>query len=1514
VTRKFFCLMWGIGGLGASVMFVITLALLAGAQGLEALSTGQWAGMIGAGLAASALIGALLAKFAEMGLRHFHGPMARLLGNLAIEPPPPSIQTFDAMLEAAAQRLRELAALRATTFDLSATADMGQLLQAIVRRARDLLTADHSLILENIEAHQVVRVLAHTFDVLPGTGEIAYGEGVAGRVARDGQSLVVADYAQWEGRSSHRSALSFRHVLGVPMRWQGRLIGVLNLVSGQNPFTPAHVALAEQFAAQAATAIGNARLYAAANRQAERLAILHEASQAIGRTLDLDRIYQATYDAVGRLMCNEAFAIAVLNDDGQRLEAVFLMDRGQRHPARQVAVEASLAGYMLQCGQPVRFNTAREWPRAVAHYGDSDSVQSVVAVPMQMGEQVFGALATEAYQPYAFSEDDVALLATLANYTAAAIQNARLFQSTHQQLTQLTILHEVARAAFSTPDLDEIIVRALDALHQQVGYPTLCLWLPDPNTRALRLHPAFEKMYAGQIMRGVATAAQGVAGQVALSGQPVRVTDVLQTPNTARLVADTRSVLGVPLQIGERVVGVMNAESPEINAFHAQDERLLTIVAGLLAPIIENARLAEQDRARLTELALLHEIARVSVVAPDFDTGLAQALQVLQKHLQCDILGIDLLDQSGQWVVAHPSYLGAQAERNLQPFPVTEGLIGLAIRARRAVCVEDVTRHPAYRADTPAVRSELIVPLIASDRLIGVINAENKRVAAFGKSEEQLLTVVAGLLAPIIENGRLRMRAEQQARDLDWLVRAQVAASASLDQTQVLTTIVEQLGEALLVTSAFVVEVNETYATTKAEYYSPEARPQERSNDLNVPYPVALLSAPLEALQTGQIIHIRADDAHLSAMERAGLRRYGARSVLKVPLVRRNHTLGYVELRDSRHDRQFAESEMRLAQTLAGNAAAALENARLYAAARRHAEQMRLVNEVGREIGGILEVDRLLAHVSRRLETAFGYYHVKAGLIEREVMVFRARFDERRQVHLPEFRLRLDGPGIIAWVTKNAQSRLTPSVLNDPHFLPHSLLPDTKAEAAAPLLARGKVIGVLDVQSDRFGELDTDTLAVLEALSAQLAVAVENARLFTEARRHAEEVSALLTTTLTVSSSMDLPVRLQAIAHHARQLAKADSCTIYQLAEDGLRLKPKIALDERYIQEIMEDVVMLGEGLIGYVAQKGVGELVNRADLDPRARQIPGTPLSPESLMAVPLSIGQKVTGVMAVYREGAVEFDPHDFELLTSFAAQAAVAIESAELVAKLMERANSLQVAYNELAEMDRLKDEMAQNISHELRTPLTFLKSYLEMLVNGDFGALQPAQEQSLRIVIDKSRALERLVNDITTLQTVTAATLQWQTVDLRELTQAALEGVLAKGRENNLELLCQVTNRPVLVRADPLRLAQVLDNLLGNAVKFTEPGGRIWLRLMVEGHQARVEVQDTGVGIALEYQSRIFERFYQANGAVARRHGGLGLGLAICKRIIEAHDGQVGVKSEPGQGALFFFTLPLLGAPP
>jgi PAS domain S-box-containing protein len=231
-------------------------------------------------------------------------------------------------------------------------------------------------------------------------------------------------------------------------------------------------------------------------------------------------------------------------------------------------------------------------------------------------------------------------------------------------------------------------------------------------------------------------------------------------------------------------------------------------------------------------------------------------------------------------------------------------------------------------------------------------------------------------------------------------------------------------------------------------------------------------------------------------------------------------------------------------------------------------------------------------------------------------------------------------------------------------------------------------------------------------------------------------------------------------------------------------------------------------------------------------------------------------------------------------------------------------------QLRELDRLKDEFISLVSHELRTPLTSIHGYLELLLEGGAGELGAEQERFLTVVERNSKRLMQLVGDLLFMAQVEAGklALDLEEVDLNEVIRECLEAAQPTADDRQIDLVAEVSETPTML-GDRSRLAQVLDNLISNALKFTPPSGRVSVRVSVVGNDAVVEVQDTGLGIPSDEQARLFERFFRSSTATERAIPGTGLGLTIAKTIVERHEGTISIESAEGTGTTARVRLPV-----
>lgn len=475
-------------------------------------------------------------------------------------------------------------------------------------------------------------------------------------------------------------------------------------------------------------------------------------------------------------------------------------------------------------------------------------------------------------------------------------------------------------------------------------------------------------------------------------------------------------------------------------------------------------------------------------------------------------------------------------------------------------------------------------------------------------------------------------------------------------------------------------------------------------------------------------------------------------------------------------------------------------------------------------------------------------------------------------------------------------------ISSDPDFL-HDVGSRAKKVTNVPLVAKQGPIGLIAVD----GLPRDDTVRrLLTTLAGIAAAAIDKERLHQETVARLAEVSTLYTLAKQITSSLSMSSVLDSIVSILRMTLDCRACSIFLIDPTKEYLQLEAASGPSVAWKGIARL-RIGEGISG------------RVITERRSIYIPDTHLEPDfiffgpqirSLLVVPLIIRDSIIGTLSIDDTQPNAFD-EEIRLLTIAAAQAAVAIENAQLYESLQASYKELERAFDELRQLDQMKSELIQNISHELRTPLTFIKGYVELLQDGEMGALNEAQETAMEIVANKTEVLSRLVDDIISMLRVGKEQIRTSLVSLADIGHISVQAARASAVEAGLTLNDEIPDGLPPVLGDKRRLGQVFDNLLQNAIKFSQPGGAITVRMREEGLHVRTEVEDTGIGIPRDQLPRIFDRFYQVDGTTTRRFGGTGLGLAIVKQIVEAHGGKVGVESEVDKGSLFYFTVPQAG---
>ena len=463
-----------------------------------------------------------------------------------------------------------------------------------------------------------------------------------------------------------------------------------------------------------------------------------------------------------------------------------------------------------------------------------------------------------------------------------------------------------------------------------------------------------------------------------------------------------------------------------------------------------------------------------------------------------------------------------------------------------------------------------------------------------------------------------------------------------------------------------------------------------------------------------------------------------------------------------------------------------------------------------------------------------------------------------------------------------------------------------------PLVREGVAIGAITAFRTEVRPFTDKQIALLQTFADQAVIAIENVRLFTELqRRNAEVTEALEQQTATSEilgvisgSPTDAQPVFEAIAASAVRLCGGKRGSVYRFDGGLVHWLAGHNVPEEFRAAF--PMPLADSPMVGRCIETRAVVAIADMDHDPTvsARHRAMARGQYRSLLIVPMSRESTVFGAISVAREEPGDFTPKQVALLQTFADQAVISIENVRLFSELQERTAQLQVA-------NRHKDEFLANMSHELRTPLNAIIGFSEVMLERMFGDINEKQEEYLNDILTSGRHLLSLINDILDLSKIEAGRMELDLTDfnLAAAIDNAMTLVHERAARRGLTLTQDVDDAIGDFRGDERKIKQVLLNLLSNAIKFTPEGGRVEVRAALKGDVVEIAVRDTGVGIASEDQEAVFEEFRQVGTDLARKHEGTGLGLALARRFVELHGGNIWLESEVGVGSTFTFALPV-----
>jgi GAF domain-containing protein len=1049
-----------------------------------------------------------------------------------------------------------------------------------------------------------------------------------------------------------------------------------------------------------------------------------------------------------------------------------------------------------------------------------------------------------------------------------------------------------------------------------------------------------------------------VAGRTVLDRKPVHVTDLQAEaedfPEGSALARQLghRTIAGVPLLREGVAVGTLQLRRAEVNPFSSKQITLLETFAAQAVIAIENARLLSELRQRTTDLAesleqqtATSEVLEVissspGALEPVFQAILANATRLCGAKFG----GLSLYDDGVFRNVAlynvPPEFADMRLrERSWRPHPRSD--LAEVVRIKQPVQVNDTRTSPPYlegdsivRAivDLGGARTIIHIPMLKDEKLIGVVGIYRQEVRPFTDKQIELVKNFAAQAVIAIENARLLNELRQRTDDLTESLEQQTATSEVLGVISSSPGRLEPVFQSMLDNAVRICEAkfgfmnryeSNAWRIIAVHGAVPAYTEFLQQHGYKRPGPETVVS---RIATTNQLVHIADMPASRGYAERdpivvAAVEIGGVRTMLGVPMLKEGELIGAILLY-RQEVRPFTDKQIALVQNFAAQAVIAIENARLLNELRQSLEQQTAT----------ADVLCVISHSPTNVQPVFDSIAESAVRLCGGQFSFVLRFDGKLMHFASCFGLSAEGldtylrmlpcppsEGMAAGraILRRASVEI-PDVEADPSYgVQTQDLARTVAYrsiVAVPLLHEGNPIGAFAVARANAGSFPERQIALLQAFADQAVIAIRNVRLFDEVQTRTEELSESLqqqTATADVlkvisRSTFDLQTVLQTLVESAARLCEADRATITRQRNGVFYRAESYGFSNEFMEYVKDLPVVPQRGdASGRALLEGRFIHIHDVLADADYRFADAQRLGHfRTVLAVPMLREDTPIGVLALTRSEVRPFTDKQIELVQTFADQAAIAIENVRLFDEIQDKSRQLE-------EASQHKSQFLANMSHELRTPLNAILGYTELMADGAYGEPSEKMLGILKRLEANGRHLLGLINDVLDLSKIEAGQLMLELSDycIQDIAQTVRSTLEPLAADKKLGFKVEVAPQLPSGHGDGRRLTQVLINLVGNAIKFTD-AGEVAIKAEANNGSFHVSVRDTGPGISSADQARLFQEFQQADNAITRKKGGTGLGLAISKRIIEMHGGRIWVESQPGQGSTFTFTLPVI----
>lgn len=1180
----------------------------------------------------------------------------------------------------------------------------------------------------------------------------------------------------------------------------------------------------------------------------------------------------------------------------------------------------------------------------------SEDNPAILTSPLNLRNQKTGVIEVIDTSPSRkWSEEDRLLMQEISTQLGLALENAQLYSAVQKELGErvkaeeltsrrnrdLATLNQIGQRLSRLVTRDEIFPLVSSMIQQTMDIKNLLISLYEADKNTFSFPVCIVDGKPEKIPSRESHA--GYQEAMLKSHAPLVLNDNAKAYLGDEIIdhpyKSPRSLLAIPLLVGERVIGVITAlDYEKERAFDQVQVELLSTVATQVATSLENSNLFEGittafETIEGRERYQANVTRAVALLSESGAQSLPEILKFLSAAALCErVYYAEPVLEKNEGLVWKASEIYVKLDTNVllrnellsrlvaTKFP--SWISDLSSKGWHSITIDEAQGEEKQYLQSQKINSLLLLSIPRGENKNGFIALENfTSIHEWKKEEIDILRIASDAFTNTLIREELLKQVQSSLEETESLYSSSHQLALSNTMQEMVAAVIQgvhsqSINRGVLILFHYDAEGQIERMVVEANYYSGAGTPPP-------PVGTEYLQSLYKTVFVAQnpIFYDDVTDSQIDKNLQDILIRQNIHSMAVLPLWSGNRQGGALLL-ISIVKHRFSEQEIRSLPPLVDQMATTIENLRLFESTQDALAETELLYKISSGISSAANLDELVKLVGENaLPQAADAIHLFIASTSQQgkpsAFDFVGTYTNQKQFKTSGERIAIDRFSLVDFSKPEPQ---TVADIQKTILTPDAINFFTKLGCSAisfiPMLSAGHPIGLLMASSAKPVEFNKEELQTLQIVTNSISVAIERQRLLSEAQQRAVELQAASEIARDTTSTLSLDVLLNRIVNLLRERFGFYHTAIYLMdsTETFAQIQEATGRAGIEMKQHQHRVAVGSKSVIGSSTATGNPSVIN--DTTHSSIYYPN-PLLPDtrSELCLPLKIGDKVIGALDIHSNQPDAFSQAELTVFQILTDQISVAIDNA--------RAYEMsQRAVAEMRELDRVKSQFLANMSHELRTPLNSVIGFSRVILKGIDGPINDIQQQDISSIYSSGMHLLTMINEILDMSKIEAGKMELQVekVSIGDIINGALSTAAGLVKDKPIKLMQNVPSDLPAVNADEIRINQVIINLISNAVKFTEKGTITISAQLSKSPDAKPEIMvtvaDTGIGIAAEDQSKLFQRFSQVDDSPTRKTGGTGLGLSICRSLIDLHGGRIGLlNSEVGKGSVFYFTLPL-----